>query len=628
MARGGPWQPVLPMLCRSALCCAAAAWLAGAAGCAPSDYRKDADHVAADIIHAKQKEALGHTEPFMIQTPADTLRRRLIAIQDLQTADPASVGSDNLKQPKHWPERDQPARLTDGSQAAPAVTQQAPLKITLLEALEIAARNNRSYQSQKEAVFLSALDLDLALDQFRNTYTGLLESLLISDHTNGVTSNSIDTTADLSLSRRFESGAILTARLALDLSKLLNSNGGTTLGVVADASVRIPLLRGAGREIVAEPLTQAQRNVVYAMWTFERFKRTFAVSVATEYLSVLQDEDTLANAADNYRRLVASGRRARRLADAGRLPQLQVDQARQDELSARASWISANESFDRGLDHFKITLGLPTDSRIALDAEELVRLSALARKTLGELPDTDSQAKPLPADAPIVLDPPSNVGAGPYELEEAKAIRLALDHRLDLLTNRGQVFDAQRQVVVAANALQAGIDLVGTATVRSPNNRSSDIARIGLDPRVGLYTAGVVVDLPWERTAERNVYRESYVRLEKVVRGVQELEDQVKLDIRDALGRLREARESFRIQALAVKLAQRRVDSTNLFLQAGRAEIRDLLDAQASLVTAQNALTAAAVSYRVTELQLQRDMDVLTVNEKGLWLEYEPGKLE
>ena len=36
------------------------------------------------------------------------------------------------------------------------------------------------------------------------------------------------------------------------------------------------------------------------------------------------------------------------------------------------------------------------------------------------------------------------------------------------------------------------------------------------------------------------------------------------------------------------------------------------------------ALTAARVQYRVSELELQRDLDVLEVNEQGLWREYTP----
>jgi hypothetical protein len=37
--------------------------------------------------------------------------------------------------------------------------------------------------------------------------------------------------------------------------------------------VSIPLLRRAGWQIVTEPLTQAERDVIYEIWDFERYKR-------------------------------------------------------------------------------------------------------------------------------------------------------------------------------------------------------------------------------------------------------------------------------------------------------------------------------------------------------------------
>ena len=109
------------------------------------------------------------------------------------------------------------------------------------------------------------------------------------------------------------------------------------------------------------------------------------------------------------------------------------------------------------------------------------------------------------------------------------------------------------------------------------------------------------------------------------MRGVQDLEDKIKQGIRDGLRALMLARESHSIQAQAVLLAQRRVESSTLFLRAGRAQIRDLLEAEEALLRAQNGLTRSVVNYRISELQLQSNMGVLEVNEKGLWREYEAG---
>jgi outer membrane protein TolC len=137
----------------------------------------------------------------------------------------------------------------------------------------------------------------------------------------------------------------------------------------------------------------------------------------------------------------------------------------------------------------------------------------------------------------------------------------------------------------------------------------------------------LTVDLPLERTVERNAYRESWIQLERTVRDFAQLEDLVKSQVRDRLRALLEAREGQRIQADAVKLAERRVDSARLLLDAGRAQTRDLLEAQEDLVSAQNDLTAALINYRIAELELQRDMGVLRVDGEGHWLEFDPREL-
>jgi len=202
-------------------------------------------------------------------------------------------------------------------------------------------------------------------------------------------------------------------------------------------------------------------------------------------------------------------------------------------------------------------------------------------------------------------------------------IRVAFEQRLDMSIARGRVFDAQRAVTVAANDLRLSANLTGSA--QAGGRRGLGTAGLGdarLDPGDGVYSAGLAVDVPWSRTAERNAYRDSFIALERALRNVQDLEDQIKSEVRNALRVLVQARESMAIQARSVELAQRRVDSTELFLQAGRAQIRDVLEAQEALVSARDALTSAVVTYRLAELELQRDMGVLEVDEHGLWTEY------
>lgn len=590
-------------------------------------YRLDAEKAATNIIQAKQTQALGKAEAFSIERPSDILRRRLLIAQNLPYASQASLGTDKLKAIDHWPEENYPtANPTPDQMLVPDANK--PLKTSLMQALQIGARNSFEYQTRKEDVFRAALDLDLERNEFRYIFTGKVQSLYESDSTGKDTLRGTQNSAAFDLTKTLETGATFTTALAVDLVNLLTLGGASSLGVVADATISIPLLRGSGKHIVTEPLTQAERNVVYALYGFERFKRSFAVTIAVEYLTVLKQLNQAENAAENYRNLMTAARRQRRLAEAGRSTEIEVNQAVQNELRARNRWITSTESYKNRLDSFKSLLGLPPDAEIELDRAELEKLLAPASEIIAKISREeglgDKRESPT-AGMSIDLVEPGRENAGPLEMDESLAIQLGLDNRLDLRVALGKVYDAQRGVVVFADALGAELTLFGKAEL----GQSRSIATAGLDDAKlrtdeGLYSALLTLDLPFERTAERNAYRNSFIFLERAVRDVQELEDEIKLSIRRNLRKMPEARESLRIQARAVLVAEKRVKSTNLFLEAGRTQIRDLLEAQEALVAAKNDLTAAVVDYRVAELEFQRDTGLLNIDEKGLWREYRP----
>lgn len=601
-----------------------AAWLllgcaVALAGCrSPSAHRERADQAAAGIIDRKQSELFDRDSDFSLERPVDSLRRRLLLEQDLPHSGPAALGTDQLEPVPHWPEP-QEERSAPAPSGEP-LDDEAPLVIDLLTALQVGARNSRDYQDRKEDIYRAALDMDLEDFAFRNSYQGVLATAFTEDRSGEEDTRGVVQSGTLGATRTLRMGAELSSRIMVDLVKLLTLDRDSAYGVMADLSVNLPLLRGAGRHVVTEPLTQAERDVMYAMYTFEDFKRRYAVRVASAYLQVLQQLDQVRNAEDNYERVELSAQRARRLADAGRLPEIQVDQAQQEELRARDRWLSARSAYELRLDQFKVILGLPADARVELDGTDLRHLTeAMEAWVLAQGPPVE----PVDEDGQPVAKALSMEALEDERILPEPAIRLALDRRLDLAIAQGRVADAQRAVTVAADALRWRADLSGSA--RAGQRRGLATAGAGdarLDLGEGAYGAALDIELPWSRVAQRNAYRARFIALERATRQVQDLEDQIKSDIRTALRDLVRARESMIIQARSVELAQRRVDSTELFLQAGRAQIRDVLEAQEALVSARNALTSAVVAYRVAELDLQRDMGVLEVGDDGLWTEF------
>lgn len=605
------------------LLCGAFLWSCLLSSCAttPSQQLERADAVAETIISEKQQQALGKKETISIVPPAETLRQRLLLDQNLPYQAKASLGSEYLSPISHWPDiqypQDDKQRVTGD---VPLQVTDKTLSLSLLESLQIGARNNRQYQRLKEEIFQAALDLDLERHEFRTTFSGLLEVLFSSDMRGEQTVSGIEGSAIAGLSRKFASGMEFTLQLGLDLVKLLTMDRSSSSGVLGDATVSIPLLRGSGKHIVTEPLTQAERSVTYAIYLFERYRRTFAVQVASDYLNVLRQLDEIENAQQNYTNLLESAARARRLADAGRLPEVQVDQAIQDALRARDRLLAAQQVYALLLDEFKIFLGLPPDADVMLQEQELARIAQPVPEGQQTQAVDTTLAQSIDAiNAQVMREIMQLAPKKTFDISEDVAIRTALTNRLDLRVAEGQVVDAQRAVVVAADGLRAEATILGAATAGERRNIASvDEPNARFRPERGSYEALLSLDLPLDRTAERNALRNSLIDLERTVRSYQELEDQVKIEIRNGQRNLVEFRQRIGIQAKSVEVARRRVTSTTLFLQAGRVEIRDVLEAQEALVQALNQLTEARVNYRVAMLQLQKDLGTLQVTPNGL----------
>ena len=580
------------------------------AGCSADWYTERADAQAYDIIAETQQQELGRGSDVSVEPPP-------AATQELEELTPLAPESE-LREALGGPgsSADIPAGDETGPGTAPAPTAPvdpevdqgpastdgAPDKFTLLEergeavpvpeearvlrlsdVLYLAFRHNRDYLSRKESLYLEALSLTLEqytwTPRFRAALSGNVERSGDSDR-----ASLWDAGADVGMSLQLPDGGDLDLSMSSDFDGDFGSRTTESADTTWSASLVQPLLRGFGRSIAQESLVQSERDVVYAVREFERYRRTFAVNIASEFFNVLRQVDTVRNAWENYQSSQRSEARAVALAAAGRTPLFEADQASQRTLSARNSWVRAVQTYELDLDSFKITLGLPTDLPLVLDSRELDRLRE--KET---------------------LQPP--------EISQEEAIEIAVANRLDLMVERDQVADAQRQVHISKDQLRGDLDL--TASVSIGSKPTGEV----LDAQFheGTYRLGVDYDLPVDRFSERNSYRRAIISLEQSRRNYSRSEDEVKLDVRDAYRQVQENIATYVIDRKSLDLAQERVNSVTLLLEAGRAEIRDLLEAQDDLVDAQNALTQTVVDLFIARLRLVQEMGRLRVNDVGMW---------
>ena len=461
--------------------------------------------------------------------------------------------------------------------------------LSVPDAIAIAAANNRDFLRRREEVYLQALDLTYQRYLFSPQFSGALSGLFKHSTTD---ENSVDGDSSLGVTQTLATGAEAGLKLSSSFLRFLTGDPRTSASSVLEFTLTQPLVRGAWKRIAEENLVQSERDMIYELRSFVQYRREFSVSVARDYFGVLQQRDVAENQRLNLENLTVARQRAEKLGEAGRLPGSQVDQTVQDELSARDSWVQAVQQYEQMLEDFKIELGVPPETPLTLDEAEMARL----------------RAAPMPE----------------FDHTRDEAARLALSHRLDLTNAQDAAADAERKVEVARNALGPGVNLVLTAGLGTePMNRPLAFAE-----DEGYYSAGLDVDLPLDRLQQRNAYRRSLITLDRQKRGYELTRDQVVQQVNRSWRKLNEARQRSEIQRMSVDLARQRVDSTTMLIDAGRAEMRDLLDAQASLVRARNAHSQTMVNYRMATLEMWRDMGILAFRDGQFTEEIEDADAE
>jgi len=531
-----------------ALCTAVIFGMTGA--CSPEHYKAEADEEVYKIIDTKWHDSFGQKANYIISdsdippSPNDVQIEKAIL--------PSSV-------------------------------------LSLAEAVAIATANNRVYQRRKEILYTSALFLtDIRHDYERQwfaTIDGAYVDNSVDDDEFFLTSGITDfkTTQDYILANGIEIGTAL----AIEWARFLTGDPRTTLGSVLSASVTIPLLGvGTGKQ-KWETLVQAERNVLYAIRTFNRFRKDFVVDTVNAYYGVLQQRDKVTNAENNFKSVLESKERLEMEAQAGRKTRIDVDEAQQNVLGAQDSLVRAQQNYEQALDIFKIRLALPTDANIELDQNEL--------KVLEEI----GISKPA------------------YTLDTA--IETALLQRLDLANTADEIDDAVRRVVLAAEGLGTQLNIAGNIDYTSPDETETDFQNLRFHE--GIYNFGFDADLPLDRKLQRNTYRIALIDLEVAQRTYDEFIDNVKLNVRQAYRDLRETAERYNIQKNSLHLAEQRVETNKLLLDAGRVSVRILLESEDALLAAQNAVTAALVEHLNAKLSFFRDVGILQVRPDGMWVQ-------
>ena len=532
------------------------------AACSPERYRQAADRQVATILAEKAVDVPGFDPDFSIQA---------IPFEELEGPINSSPVPDFLGEA---------GEIETGARV-----------IGLAKALELATRHNRSYQNTKEGVYLDALGLTLARYRFTPVFSGsgqINREVVrqVTEEVDGVTETQhtvrVPGGGRLGVNQLVSSGARLAGSFTTDFLRFILGGGGTQRSSRLVADLSQPLLRGRGYRVTMEALTQAERNVLYSLRDFVRYRQEFSVRVASAYYRVLLNRELAKNAFEGLQNFRRNAEQERDLQKEGRRSLSQLGQLEQAELSAESQWINAVRNYRQSLDDYKVRqLGMSTSAPIVFDTAELEKL--------------------------VISHP---------EMALAEAIEIALASRLDLHTVHDQAEDAKRRVEVQSNAFLPDLDVILSGRLSSPANEPFSF---GLDE--SQWNAGLNVDLPFDRRSERNAYRSTLIQWERALRQAQLSNDEVQLEVTQTLRNLDQAKRQYEISEVGVKLGNRRVEEEELRTELDLGTARDLVEARTDLISALNQRTSTLVDHTIARLEFWSALGILQIEETGSWIE-------
>ncbi len=299
-----------------------------------------------------------------------------------------------------------------------------PLLLDLNKSMELALLHSRDFQKQKEALYLSALDV--TYERFRIGPVPFAKFRGEAEWKGKDNPSDFEGRTSAGVQGLAGRGASWTVSLANRLSMDL-SNGDLTLGgSLANLSITQPLLRGASRRIYLESLTQSERSLLADARSLEQFRQGFYLGVVlgsnpagrvgsgsgispvsppstgvSGFLGLVQELQSIRNQEANVAKLNDSLSQLQAAFEAGRIGnRLQVDQARQALFNGQSRLLAAKSSYENRLDGYKIFLGLPPDlpvrvvddyvERFRFSDPELVVVQEEINRILGSVRDPEN----------------------------------------------------------------------------------------------------------------------------------------------------------------------------------------------------------------------------------------------
>ena len=399
-------------------------------GCSRTFYRKQADHEALYILKEKGNDDRWSMEDFSIEI---NKKSRMFSVDDPDHPamppddEAASIfmeSVDGMEGYDGWEKDGQLEHFENPEwrQHLP-LAEDGKLHINGQDAVRLALLHSTAYQRQLETMYMSALDVSAERFEFDTQFYGGYGS----DYRSRGAAVAGSARSDLTLSTRniqmrqkYAKGTSLVANFANSLMWQFSGPDTHSTTSLIDINIVQPLLRQGGKDKVLERLTRTERQMLYKIRDFQRYRKGFYLDILTGnsgvqsasrigglfggsglsgftgvgsggfgglgggggtgggiprsaggYLGLLQNLQQLNNQRANITALESSLRLFESYFEAGFTDFNQVQQTRASFYQAVSDLMQAESSFNASRDTFTSEIGLPPDVQIVITGDEL-----------------------------------------------------------------------------------------------------------------------------------------------------------------------------------------------------------------------------------------------------------------
>src|SRR5579871_4890621 len=337
-----------------------------------------------------------------------------------------------------------------------------------------------------------------------------------------------------------------------------------------------PLLRNGWFAANRGPLVIARRNLDISRATFAAEVNNNVLQAVNQYWAVVEAQGNLEVARTSMSEAEATYKHNKRELELGALPPLDIYRSESQVASRRVQLIQSEYALKQAEDQLRLTIGADQDPYFqALDLE------------LTEKAAPDGELRTIDA---------------------ASALQEAMTKRPELDAARSAVARDEMQVRVAHNHLLPQLDVMGLYA-------SNGLGGAGLDQtgqpissswrsqvfgfNYPTYEAQVTLSLPLKNRAAKAEMGTALVSRRNDLYSQRQVQEQVTLDIRNAIHQLEQAKLGIAASKEALDLSQKTMSAEQRKYELGSSTIFLVLEAQTELATAQLNLLQAQIGYQM-----------------------------